>query len=55
MIFFFGEDTLRLQYPKKKLIHAYGPAKKTVFMKTDYAIKRILKTANLSLLTIKRI
>ena len=39
MIFFFGED---IAIAISKLIHAYGPA--TVIMKTDYAIKRILKT-----------
>ena len=51
----FWRGHVAIAISKKKLIHAYGPAKKTVIMKTDYAIKRILKTANLSLLTIKRI
>jgi len=30
-----------------KFIHAYGPKKKVVIMKTDYAIRLIKKTANL--------
>lgn len=40
---------------KKDLIHAYGPAKKTVIMKITEAIKIIKKTANLDLKSIKRI
>ena len=51
----FWRGHVAVAISKKKLIHAYGPAKKTVIMKTDFTIKRILKTANLSLLTIKRI
>ena len=53
LIFWKGHVAVALS--KKKLIHAYGPAKKTVIMKTDFTIKRILKTANLKLKTIKRI
>ena len=30
-----------------KFIHAYGPRKKVLLMKTDYAIKLIEKTASL--------
>ena len=39
----------------KMLIHAYGPLKKTVIMNIDKTIKTIKKTANLSILKIKRI
>ena len=40
---------------KRELIHAYGPAKKTVIMKITEAIKIIKKTANLDLKSIKRV
>ena len=40
---------------KKKLIHAYGPFKKTVIMDIDNTLNRIEKTANLKLKKIKRI
>ena len=40
---------------KKKLIHAYGPLKKTVIMDIDDTIKRIKRTAKLNLGKIKRI
>ena len=40
---------------KKKLIHAYGPLKKTVIMDINKTIKRIDKTAKLKLKLIKRI
>jgi len=39
----------------KKLIHAYGPVKKTVIMRIDQTIKRISKTANLKVIGIKRL
>jgi cell wall-associated NlpC family hydrolase len=39
----------------KKLIHAYGPVKKTVVMSIDQTIKRINKTANLKVIGIKRL
>ena len=39
----------------KKLIHAYGPMKKTVIMGIDQTIKRIKKTANLTVIGIKRL
>ena len=39
----------------KKLIHAYGPMKKTVIMGIDQTIKRINKTANLKVIGIKRL
>jgi cell wall-associated NlpC family hydrolase len=40
---------------KKKLIHAYGPMKKTVTMGIDQTIKQINKTANLKIIGIKRL
>ena len=40
---------------KNKLIHAYGPMKKTVVMNTNQTIKRIYKTANLKVIGIKQI
>ena len=39
----------------KKLIHAYGPMKKTVIMGIDQTIKKIHKTANLKVIGIKRL
>ena len=39
----------------KKLIHAYGPMKKTIIMGIDQTIKRINKTANLKVIGIKRL
>ena len=40
---------------RKKLIHAYGPMKKTVIMDIEKTIKRIAKTARLEVIGIKRI
>ena len=40
---------------KKKLIHAYGPRKKTVIMDIRKTIKLIKKTASLNVISIKRI
>ena len=39
----------------KKLIHAYGPMKKTIIMGIDQTIKKINKTANLKVIGIKRL
>jgi len=39
----------------KKLIHAYGPRKKTTIMDIQKTIKLIKKTANLKVISIKRI
>ena len=39
----------------KKLIHAYGPMKKTVIMGIDQTIKRIERTAKLKVIGIKRL
>ena len=40
---------------KKKLIHAYGPMKKTVIMNINKTIKLIKETANLEVISIKRV
>ena len=40
---------------KKKLIHAYGPMKKTLIMNINQTIKRIEKTAKLKVIGIKRV
>jgi Cell wall-associated hydrolases (invasion-associated proteins) len=40
---------------RKKLIHAYGPMKKTVTMGIDQTIKRIERTAKLKVIGIKRL
>ena len=40
---------------KNKLIHAYGPMKKVVVMNIKETIKRIDKTANLKVTSIRRI
>ena len=40
---------------RKKLIHAYGPMKKTVVMEVLPTIKRIKKTAKLEIISIKRL
>jgi len=39
----------------KKLIHAYGPMKKTVIMSIDQTIKQINKTTSLNVIGIKRL
>ena len=39
----------------KRLIHAYGPMKKTVIMGINQTIKRINRTANLKVIGIKRL
>ena len=39
----------------KKVIHAYGPKKKVVIMNIAYAIKLLKKTANLDVVSIKKI
>ena len=40
---------------KKKLIHAYGPMKKTIVMNIDQTIKLIKRTAKLNVISVKRI
>ena len=51
IIFWKGHVAVALS--KKKLIHAYGPMKKTVIMSIDETIKRINRTANLKVIGIK--
>ena len=53
MIFWKGHVALALS--SKKLIHAYGPMKKTVIMEINKTIKRIYKTANLKVVGIKKL
>jgi len=53
LIFWKGHVAIALS--SKKLIHAYGPLKKTVIMPIDKTISRIFKTANLKVIGIRRI
>ena len=53
MIFWKGHVAVALS--NKKLIHAYGPMKKTVIMDIDKTIHRIYQTANLKVIGIKRL
>jgi cell wall-associated NlpC family hydrolase len=53
LIFWKGHVAIALS--NKKLIHAYGPLKKTVVMPIDKTISRIFKTANLKVIGIRRI
>ena len=55
MIWSFGKGTLPLSFPKKKLIHAYGPFRKIVIMPIEKTIDRIYKTANLKVTGIRRV
>jgi len=53
IIYWKGHVALALS--NKKLIHAYGPMKKTLIMGIDQTIKRIEKTAKLKVIAIKRV
>ena len=53
IIYWKGHVALALS--NKKLIHAYGPMKKTVVMDINQTIKRIEKTAKLKVIGIKRL
>jgi cell wall-associated NlpC family hydrolase len=53
IIFWKGHVAIALS--KKKLIHAYGPMKKTVVMDIAKTIKRIKNTAKLEVKGIKRV
>ena len=46
---------MALALSRKKLIHAYGPRKKTLTMDIQKTIKLIKKTANLNIISVKRI
>ncbi len=52
LIFWKGHVAVALS--NKKLIHAYGPMKKTVIMGINQTIKKIKQTANLEVIGIKR-
>ena len=52
LIFWKGHVAIALS--NKKLIHAYGPMKKTVIMGINQTIERINRTANLKVIGIKR-
>ena len=53
IIYWKGDVALAIS--NKKLIHAYGPMKKTVVMGINQTIKRIEKTAKLKVIGIKRL
>tara|TARA_A100001011_G_scaffold379348_1_gene445234 strand:+ start:11 stop:751 length:741 start_codon:yes stop_codon:yes gene_type:complete len=53
IIYWKGHVALALS--KKKLIHAYGPMKKTLIMGIDQTIKKIDRTAKLKVIGIKRL
>ena len=53
IIFWKGHVAVALS--NKKIIHAYGPMKKTVIMGIDQTIKRIERTAKLKVIGIKRL
>ena len=53
IIYWKGHVAIALS--SKKLIHAYGPMKKTVIMDINQTIKKIEHTANLKIIGIKRL
>ena len=53
LIFWKGHVAIAIS--KHKLIHAYGPLKKTLIMPINKTIDRIKNTANLKVIGIKRI
>ena len=53
IIYWKGHVALALS--KKKLIHAYGPMKKTVIMNINQTIEKIDRTAKLKVIGIKRL
>ena len=53
LIFWKGHVAVAIS--KKKLVHAYGPLKKTLTMPINKTIDRIYKTANLKVIGIRRI
>ena len=53
LIFWKGHVAIAIQ--KRKLIHAYGPLKKTIVMPIKKTIDEIYKTANLKVIGIRRI
>ena len=53
IIYWNGHVALALS--NKKLIHAYGPLEKTIVMNIQQTVKLIKKTANLKVISVKRI
>lgn len=51
----FWKGHVALAISKKKLIHAYGPMKKTVIMDINQTVKKIKQSANLKVISIKRL
>ena len=51
----YWKSHVAIALSNKKLIHAYGPMKKTLAMNVAQTIKRIKKTANLEVVFVKRI
>ena len=51
----YWKGHVALAISKKMLIHAYGPEKKTLIMNIAQTIKKIKNTANLEIISIKRI
>ena len=51
----YWKGHVALAISKKKLIHAYGPMKRTVIMDINQTIKKIEKTAKLKVIGIKRL
>ena len=51
----YWKGHVALVISNKKLIHAYGPTKKTIIMDIQKTIELIKKTANLKVISIKRI
>ena len=51
----YWKGHVALAISNKKLIHAYGPMKKTVIMNINQTIKRIEQTAKLKVIGIKRL
>ena len=51
----YTKFTITEAISKTKLIHAYGPEKRTVIMGINETIKRIKNTAKLKVLAIKKI
>jgi len=51
----FWKGHVAIVISKKKVIHAYGPFKKVIIMPIQKTIKKILKTANLKVIGIRRI
>ena len=53
LIFWKGHVAIALS--NKKLIHAYGPEKKTLVMNINKTIERIKKTAKLNVIGVRRV